>query len=67
MCELTREEEKCFDYILDVEEQISDLKKGQSKEIKCPKCKGKMLVKKDKHDGHLFARCENNNCIRITQ
>ena len=67
MCELTREEEKCFDYILDIEEQISDLKKGQTKEIKCPKCKGKMFVQKSAYNGHIFAKCETENCITIIQ
>lgn len=48
-------------------EQVSKLKKGESKEIECPKCKKKLFIAKDKYNGHFFIRCESKNCIFLIQ
>lgn len=48
-------------------EQVSKLKKGESKEIECPKSNKKLFISKDKHNGHFFIRCESKNCIFLIQ
>ena len=56
-----------IDYIIDVLEQVKDLEKGQSKEIKCPKCGNTMFIQKSAYNGHMFARCKTRDCITIIQ
>lgn len=63
---------KDLDSLLDdtffkVLEEASKLKWGESKEIECPKCKQKLYIQKNNYNGHIFAKCETENCIRIIQ
>lgn len=43
-----------------VEEVLAqaDLKKGESKVVKCPKCGGKVKVSRSSYNGHYHASCE---------
>ena len=56
-----------FDLMLKVMSQTRDLKWGESKEIECPRCKGKLYIQKSGYNGHIFAKCENDNCVTIIQ
>ena len=48
-------------------EQAFDLKKGESKETECPKCKKKLFIARNGNNGHLFIKCESDNCLFIMQ
>lgn len=55
------------DTFFKVLEETSKLKKGESKEIECPKCKNKMYISKSGYNGHIFAKCQTETCICIMQ
>ena len=50
-----------------VMEEMGNLKKGESKELECPKCKKKLFIARNEYNGHMFAKCETDNCIWIMQ
>ena len=55
------------DIFFKVLEETSKLQKGESKEIVCPKCQKKLFIAKNGYNGHIFAKCETENCIMIIQ
>ena len=56
-----------FDLLLSVLSETTDIGWGESKEIECPKCKNKLHIQKSAYNGHIFAKCETENCICIIQ
>lgn len=41
-----------------IDEVASTLSAGESKEVICPNCNGKLFVEKSLFNGHLHANCE---------
>lgn len=64
---MNKQKEECVILLLKVLALTKDLKPGESKEIECPACHKKMICTKAKENGHLWAKCETENCIRISQ
>lgn len=55
------------DYFFKAMELASNLKKGESKEVECPKCKKKLFIARNEYNGHVFVKCETDGCIWIMQ
>lgn len=55
------------DAFFKVLKESSKLKKGESKEIVCSRCGKKLFISKSGYNGHIFAKCETENCIFIIQ
>ena len=49
---------KTLDWVEEVIRQ-ANLKKGESKVVKCPKCGGKVNVSRSAYNGHYHASCDN--------
>lgn len=56
-----------FNYVLKIFKEAEDIKKGESKTIKCPKCNSNLHISKSGYNGHIWAVCEKAGCIKIMQ
>lgn len=42
---------------------VSNKNKGTKGEIECPKCKGKLHYTISGYNGHVWGKCETENCL----
>lgn len=61
------DDDKMIDNILKIFSEAEDVKKGESKVIKCPLCNSNLNISKSGYNGHIWAVCEKENCIKIMQ
>jgi hypothetical protein len=40
---------------------------GESGNVECPTCKGRLAWIRDRHNGHLHGQCETDGCLRFMQ
>lgn len=48
-----------FSVVEKYHKEIESLKKGKTMIVKCPKCKGKLVVSRSAYNGHLHMSCSD--------
>ena len=52
-------------FFITYKKEMDQLKWGQSIEVKCLKCGGKVKISKSSYNGHIHIKCENEDFILI--